>query len=491
MITISASQRSNHLTTQFFNCQEVLLYRGKDEKVNDPNVFLNPTVDRLSKTVSYNPRALLWDARTGNGSLGTFQYSDNNNDDYFYNDKHNDNIGAGKTIQTHPKIEKSAYQEAIDKGIQPPALNKDNTKYWSDYARMIYAPNSLNSLNDWYHDTENPNRPDYKKLGERSFENYFIGYEEFKDLYSQDFFDNNLHKTLEECDSLQGFNIITDIDNAWGGFTSALLNELKDDLPKNTYFTWAFHEEDPYSKAFDNQSPLKINKMSFNAVANKIRATANISEQSDLFFPLFSKQNLTNWEVGSYSCRLFDSLNSILQSNSPTERKSMEYITNCLTSGDTSKNIISTMKINNADGKIDDYSYYSHLPFYNRSKNFTEDALHTFAKCEINREERNSQSLNNVGKDNKPQKLTEKKLETYPFLHADTLAEGTNHDQIYETTFAANEKCRDVFKFYGDLVSRYFISDDDREELKDRLETVSSSYEYGWYDDSDSGDDYY
>ncbi|KAL3234553.1 Protein DML1 [Nakaseomyces bracarensis] len=489
VITISVSHRSNHLSTQFFNCQEALLYRGKDDKLNDAEVFLNPTIDKLSKTVSYNPRALLWDAKTGNGSLGTFQYSDSNDNDYYFNDKSNDNR-ADKTILTHPKIEKSAYQIALDNGTQPPKLNKENTKYWSDYSRMIYSPSSLNILNDWYHNTENPNRPDYKKLGERSFDKYFVGYEEFKNNYLQDFFDNNMHRKLEECDSLQGFNIITDMDNGWGGFTSALLTELKDDLPKNSYFTWAFHEEDPYTKAYDNKTPIKINKKSFGLVANKIRATANISENSDLFFPIFSNNNFSNWEVGSYSCLLFDSINSVLQSNYPSERKSMEYLTNCLTLGDSSRNIMSSMKVNHNEG-LKNYSYYSHLPLYNRPSNFTEDNLHTFASCNIKREERHKSVSENEKEINKERKMIETELTTYPFIAADTFANVVPSDHFYEMTIKSDEKCRDVFKMYGDLVSRCFVTDDDREDLKDKLETVSSAYEYGWYDDSDSGDDNY
>ena len=208
VVTISVSQRANHLTTQFFNIQEGYLQLSKEQQINDSKIFLNPTIDKVSKTISFAPRALLWDARTGNGSLGTYQYSDTQ--DYHFGNE--DKLEAQTVIKTHPVIPKSDYQSALDAGVPLPSLNKKNTNYWSDYSKLIYSPSSFNTLKDWYHDVANPNQPDFQNLGERRFDRYSTGYDEFTENYLQDFFDGNLHTELEKCDTLQGLNIVTDVE---------------------------------------------------------------------------------------------------------------------------------------------------------------------------------------------------------------------------------------------------------------------------------------
>nr|CAI6681292.1 BPK_HP1_G0043600.mRNA.1.CDS.1 [Saccharomyces cerevisiae] len=51
VVTISVSQRANHLTTQFFNIQEGYLQLSKEQQVNDSKIFLNSVVDKVSKTI--------------------------------------------------------------------------------------------------------------------------------------------------------------------------------------------------------------------------------------------------------------------------------------------------------------------------------------------------------------------------------------------------------------------------------------------------------
>lgn len=59
-----------------------------------------------------------------------------------------------------------------------------------------------------------------------------LDYDRFTENYLQEFFDGNLHRELEKCDTLQGFNLVSDMESGWGGFSSALLVELRNELPK-------------------------------------------------------------------------------------------------------------------------------------------------------------------------------------------------------------------------------------------------------------------
>lgn len=79
-------------------------------------------------------------------------------------------------------------------------------------------------------------------------------------------------------------------------------------------------------------------------------------------------------------------------------------------------------------------------------------------------------------------------MKTYPWTPPDTTPEKFQ-DGISLVELSVTEKTRDVFKQWLDMVSKYLRYDSDREELKEQLGTLASQYEYGWYDDDESGDD--
>lgn len=484
VITIAVSHRANHLATQFFNNQEQYLYYQKDNNPTNSDVFLNPTIDKISKTVSYSPRALIWDAKTGVGSLGTFQYSQNEGDHFRSSDSNieskdeytNDNT---QLVFTHPQIEKSQYQIALDKGLTLPELTPSLTKYWSDYSKLIYHPSSISTLNEWYHDVENPNTPDFQKLGERKFTNYDLGFNEFNDNYLLDFFDNNLHFQLEACDTLQGFNIITDFNNAWGGFAAALLVELKNDLPKNSVFTYGFNENDSFSLC-ENYKSLHFNTSMYPLISNKIKSTLTFSEESDLVFPLFVDSTLSNWENCGLLNKVFEGVNSIINEANSSKRHSMEYLANLLKTDDSSRNVLSNM----IDENGQNFSYSSKVLTYKNSPT----NYHEFSNLKINR---------SSTKVDESQKKTEKKPNTfelcsYQYKPSDTIPnEYRKNADNTAIELSMNEYSRNEYLYWTDFVSRFFRNDPDREGIKDQLATKASVYEYGWYDDVDSEDDIY
>ncbi|QHS75482.1 Dml1p [Saccharomyces paradoxus] len=470
VVTISVSQRANHLNTQFFNIQEGYLQLSKEQQVNDSKIFLNPTVDKVSRTVSFTPRALLWDARTGNGSLGTYQYSETQ--DYHFGNE--DRFKDQTIIKTHPKIPKSEYQSALDAGTPLPTLSRENTKYWSDYSKLIYGPSSFNILRDWYHDVENPNQPDFQNLGERKFDRYSIGYDEFTENYLQEFFDGNLHTELEKCDTLQGLNLVSDVESGWGGFSSALLLELRNELPKKTVFSWGFNEDDP----FTNDSPMKgLSKKWLPIISNKLRSTINMMLESDLYFPLYASPGLTNWETAGENCRILDSINATVSQSNLEQRKTMDYLTTAVTLGYSSRNMITGMVIGNTD-----YSFCSQIaPFKNSHKH---NGAHVFSRSFI---DRRSQMCQNHSEPDPQSKIIE--MRTHRYFPSDTIPAEFSRDYEFALELKSSEKSRDIFKHWNEFVVRYFKNDNDREELKNQLSDYASAYESGWYEDEDSGDD--
>lgn len=468
ILNISIGHRPNHLSTQFFNCQEELLGR-QGEKLNDPTVFLQPCVDRISKTVSYSPRALLWDAKTGFGALGTYQY--NQPSDYYYGEERIE--GEHKeVITTYERIPRSEYQNALDSGSpRLPKLSRETTKYWSDYAKLIYPSASFNVLRDWYHDVSQPNLPDFQKLETKRFDSYQVGCQEFNENYLNDFFDGNLHNQLEQCDTLQGFNIITDMDSGWGGFSASMLIEIRNELPKSSVFTWGFNEDDPLT--IQTASSPGIKKSDMGKLSNKIRGTVSLAEESDIMIPLYASHELSNWEQAGLSCKLFESVNAVISQSNSSQRRSMEHMASSLTLSDTTRKFVSS--ISGLEQGVDS-SFFSKL----NSSKVKPTASHVFTSCNISRGVQLNQS---------PSESNATNLQTYAYCPSDTIPEKYSQETEFTLNLSSTEVCKDVFKQYENLVSKYFRHDGDREALKDELASLSSNYEYGWYDDEYSGDD--
>ncbi|CCD27299.1 Dml1p NDAI_0K01080 [Naumovozyma dairenensis CBS 421] len=480
IITISASHRANHLTTQFFNCQEELLYLP-EERPNDPTIFLNPTIDKISKTATYSPRAILWDARNGNGSLADYQYVPET-EDYHFRPRGDDHGEQSKqsdsnnhqVMVTHPRINQSEYQIALDQNKPLPKLTKENTKYWSDYNKLIYQAGNCRTLTNWYHDAEHPNLPDYQNLKKREFDQFQMGIDEFENYCMDDFFDESLRIQLENCDTVQGFNLITDFDSAWGGFSSRLLEELRDELPKTTIFTWGFHEQDMFCS---------LPKLRGGSVVNKIRTTIALGRESNIVFPLWAQPDLyTNWEIAGNLCKVLDTVTSVSGQKHSDYNRSMSYLETSLTLGDDRKKYVSDLY----DVQDDDYySYYSMVKPLAKSR---DKPYHDFTVCKINRIGQIPPTKEEqMGAVTKGKKINE--LYTYSYYPSDTIPDEYKKNNSFQLEIKNTEKSRDVFKYYEDFVSKHLRFADDREELKDELSTLATEYESGWYDEEDSGDD--
>lgn len=463
IINISLSHRSNHLITQFYNCLEPLLY----DVDHDNSIFMKATIDKISKTVSYAPRVLLWDAQKGAGSLGMYEYS--SEEDHFDKMKSASAKGVAPegVIHTHERVRKSPYQIALDKGGALPPMDDQIARYWSDYNKIIYEPGSLNTLKEWYHDADQQSAaPCYENLSSLRFDKYEMGVEEFKVKYCDEFFDVNLHQQLESCDTLQGFNIITELDNAWGGFASKMLLELKDELPKSTYMTYGWNQDDAVSM----RKPMHSVPGKFQPVFNKIRSTVELLEHSDLFFPLYAKSEEPYWKSTGEVVLLFDSINSVFHGKRlSTETKRMPFLVDLLTSSESKKNVVSKLDVDSYNS----FSFYSKMPHYRT----TNHPSHVFSSCDIKR------SIADEG-----HKCGLSHVKTYPWTDSDTVPK--DYSTCNQCAIGVTEKTRDVFKTWEDLVSKYLRYDSFREELKDNLGTYALEYEHGWYEDETSDDDY-
>lgn len=76
----------------------------------------------------------------------------------------------------------------------------------------------------------------------------FEKWESGEDLYDKldkeyDVLDRDIRVWAEECDQMQGFQIFTSADDAWGGFSSKYVENLRDEFGKASIWTWGLEEE--------------------------------------------------------------------------------------------------------------------------------------------------------------------------------------------------------------------------------------------------------
>ncbi|KAH3666414.1 hypothetical protein WICMUC_005682 [Wickerhamomyces mucosus] len=475
VLNLSLSQRANHLTTHFYNAQESYLDYSvsSTESPNDTNVYFKPTL-AANNTINFNPRALIWDLNGGFGSLGQFEYvskgevSEDSSPAQFQT-----------SIISKPRIPKAQYQKSLDNGEVLPKLDKSNTHYWSDYSRVIYEPKSFNVLSKWEFDPIEYPRGRLSFGQEREFMGYDLGLEEWKDL-GIEFLENKYRIMLEECDLINGINLVTEIDSAWGGFGSGLLNELRDDYnPKSSIFQWGL---------FNNKS---ISQLSNKEILSRIKTFLELSKNSSLFIPLglpkfrqFDQENM--WESSSLQNLVFETVQVL---NSQRENRStFHQFESALTIGDK-RNLITKVAATIGSETIE-FSQNFFKPFYPRKPQKVQSD-YTFSKSIIKRPSQSSVSLADLSVSASTHDRTTSEYKTsLSFPTPDSYPQDiiSSSDSL-NVTLDIDSSARRLLLDMKSFVSK-FVKGDERSDIIDELSELAAEYEHGWNDSDESDDDY-
>ena len=117
-------------------------------------------------------------------------------------------------------------------------MTTDTVRYWSDFNRVYYHPRSINQLNEYELDSSLT-----------PFETWEAGEELFGALDKEhDLLDRDVRPFVEECDQLQGLQIMSGISDAWGGFAARYLERLRDEYGKTGLWVWAFEDSSKCSR---------------------------------------------------------------------------------------------------------------------------------------------------------------------------------------------------------------------------------------------------
>jgi hypothetical protein len=232
IITLQLGQRANYLATHFWNLQEsYFTYGEKEESLIDHDIHFRAGVG-ADGVDTFTPRTVIYDLKGGFGSLRKY------NALYEATAPSAPVTGLwdGSTLtQQQNIIELSQYQRNLDQGLPTFQLKASDVRYWSDFNRLFYHPRSIVQLNEY-------------ELGSQlmPFENWSAGEELYHTLDKEhDILDRDLRPFAEECDQLQGLQIFSGTDDAWGGFSSKYLDDLRDEFGKTSIWIWGLEDSRP------------------------------------------------------------------------------------------------------------------------------------------------------------------------------------------------------------------------------------------------------
>jgi len=75
------------------------------------------------------------------------------------------------------------------------------------------------------------------------FENWDAGDDLFTSLDKEhDLVDRDVRSFAEEADQMQGLQIFTSVDDAWGGFAARYMDKLRDEYGKTSIWVWGIED---------------------------------------------------------------------------------------------------------------------------------------------------------------------------------------------------------------------------------------------------------
>ncbi|ORY84498.1 tubulin domain-domain-containing protein [Protomyces lactucae-debilis] len=210
ILTIQCGERANYLGTHFWNFQEP--YFQESDSVLDHDVLYQHGISPTSLEI-YLPRVLIYDCARNMGSLRKI----NQLYDTQVDTESGTEVVQPESFRVHP------FQASLDETPDSSQLSDNSVRYWSDYNMQFYRPTSYLPI-----DTTAVERP---------LLTYEQGRAAFKERNGQaNVMDEDFRAFAEQCDLMQGFNLISSTCDGWSGFTAELLLEMEDEFPKLSKF---------------------------------------------------------------------------------------------------------------------------------------------------------------------------------------------------------------------------------------------------------------
>ncbi|ORY16415.1 tubulin domain-domain-containing protein [Clohesyomyces aquaticus] len=468
-------------------------------------------------TDTFTPRALIYDLKGAFGGMKKVNALYEPEDD---GSQPSSGVWSSKPIiQRSQAIPQSEYQVHLDAGLDPPPLTTSSVRYWSDFSRVYFHPKSLVQLSEF--DVNDSLMP---------YEKWDVGTDFFDKLEREaDLVDRDLRPFVEECDGLQGLQIFTGVDDAWGGWSSGWIERLRDEYGKLSIWTWGLGDQG------SNMTTTREKRLE--QTVNSARSLHALAEHSSVYTPVsnapvklpsyLSIDKSSPWHIGALHAVAIESMtiSSRLRS-SDGSRGSLQDMEDTFNS--TGKRRIAKLELSIADpdvleeksdvliaqaekagsvalrreseGEDEQLSKFDMDVFtkdYRTSVSSSKRKDHVFGRVEASRGQW-SLAEGSGGRDPRDRSgqgpavqrfsapLLFPLLDSFPSIFH--VGSGHNKKLAVYSALTTSTAVADQIRLIEQIVRRT-VSVDEREVLCDGLQTIAEEYDEGWDSGSDSDED--
>nr|CAG8449247.1 138_t:CDS:10 [Entrophospora candida] len=312
ILTLQFGHFTNFIGTHFWNTQDS--YFSYDlENTHEPGILhdvLYRSGITQKGTETYMPRLLVYDLKGGFGSIRKMNklYEEDLSDNKEEIQQNQIWDWKNVTYKQTPYAKNEYLQsleieeEAIINSTKDPNMMEidfeekyfdldESVKMWSDFNKIYYHPKSINRVTQYQYDDEF-----------MPFDVFSFGKNAYLDHQKEDenSFDENFRFFAEECDLIQGFQIITNINDGFGGFSCGFVEQLIEEYPKKSVLTFGINETS--IKSSNHSHYIKNN-------LNTILSLIQLTDMSSMFIPMNEPSNnilnnnkmnwLRNTKIGS------------------------------------------------------------------------------------------------------------------------------------------------------------------------------------------------
>lgn len=297
IITFQFGTYANYVGAHFWNQQEAnFVYdsnssQGEEEQLPHNDVLYREGLNDTNQT-TYTPRLLSVDLVGTLGHLpmvgelyGNYvQLLDEQPTDELqkikeFAEQNNLSTGGELDVLKKPAVTLSEYQQDLVKN----AVNTKDKDYnlagtcssWADYLYTRYHPRTFNVLPGLIRQS------DVQVLGTHA-----AGVELWQSpSFNEDFCDR-IRLYAEECDGLQGFQLLFDIDDGFSGIASKCLEHLNDEYSRACFALPLHYPRNVSYAQADTRTAQSIR------VVNSVLSYTHLSEQASMFTPLSTLETI-------------------------------------------------------------------------------------------------------------------------------------------------------------------------------------------------------
>ncbi|CAG8537955.1 4069_t:CDS:10 [Diversispora eburnea] len=314
IITLQFGHYSNFVGTHYWNAQDAYFTYNDSPNSPEPEIIhdIHFRTGISQKGIeTYTPRVIIYDLKGGFGQIKKMNklYEDFTTTNYSKESYQLWNWEVETYSQMpYPKNEfLRSLDEEEEKAFSAEPINDDieidfeeknfnlneTVKTWSDFNRIYYHPQSVYTITEFQHDDEfSPF--DVFTYGKNVFSKNKNG--------EENSFEKNFRFFAEECDSIQGFQVIVNTIDGFGGCASNFLEQLREEYPKNTILSFGITESPKLAS-----SPENVNFIHMRDLVNRLTWRGNtkigildlifpfpISEFGDIHFQNIISKNIKN-----------------------------------------------------------------------------------------------------------------------------------------------------------------------------------------------------